>query len=133
MESTLFVLSKLTFSKNLRCLNLPSLVDALSQKRLLSLTCFVFACQNILSGKFKHLKYSQNVNFTGTNNVDSILVVKSTLACEGMAALLKNTNNYLKSIHFASYKGRRVVLRENICMLMKKYVINKHLFRLTFV
>ena len=73
MKSTLLVLSKLTFSENLRCLNLPLLVGALSQKRSLSLTCFVFAGQNVHSEKFKHLKYSENVNFAGTNNVDSIL------------------------------------------------------------
>ena len=36
MEFTLFVLAKLTFSENLRCLNLPLLVGAVSQKRLLS-------------------------------------------------------------------------------------------------
>ena len=73
MESTLFVCENLSFSKNLRCLNLPLLVGGLSQKRSLSLTCFVFAGQNVHSGKFKHLKYSENVNFAGTNNVDSIL------------------------------------------------------------
>ena len=72
IESTLFVPEKLTFSENLRCLNLPLLVGALSQKRSLSLTCFVFAGQNVCSGKIKHLKYSENVNFEGTNNVDSI-------------------------------------------------------------
>ena len=74
MESTLFVPEKLTFSENLRCLNLPLLVGALSQKRSLSLTCFVFAGQNVHSGKFKHLKYSENDKFSGTNSVDSILV-----------------------------------------------------------
>ena len=73
MESTLFVSAKLTFSENLRCLNLPLLVGALSQKRSLSLTCFVFAGQNVHSGKFKHLKYSENDKFSGTNSVDSIL------------------------------------------------------------
>ena len=74
MESTLFVSAKLTFSENLRCLNLPLLVGAVSQKRLRSETCFVFAGKSVHSGKFKHLKYSENVNFAGTNNVDSILV-----------------------------------------------------------
>ena len=73
MESRLFVLEKLTFSENVRCLNLPLLVGALSQKRSLSLTCFVFACQNFHSGKFKHLKYSENVKFAGTNNFEYIL------------------------------------------------------------
>ena len=77
IESILFVPENLTFSENLRCLNLPLLVGALSQKRSLSLTCFVFAGQNVHSGKFKHLKYSENVNFAGTNNVDSILVDRS--------------------------------------------------------
>ena len=73
MESTLFVCENLSFSKNLRCLNLPLLVGGLSQKRSLSLTCFVFAGQNVHSGKFKHLKYSENDKFSGTNSVDSIL------------------------------------------------------------
>ena len=73
IESILFVPENLTFSENLRCLNLPLLVGALSQKRSLSLTCFVFAGQNVHSGKFKHLKYSENVKFSGTNSIDSIL------------------------------------------------------------
>ena len=74
MESKLFVSSKLTFSENLRCLNLALLVSAVSQKRSLSSTCFVIAGQSIHSGKFKYLKYSENVNFAGTNNFESILV-----------------------------------------------------------
>ena len=77
IESILFVPENLTFSENLRCLNLPLLVGALSQKRSLSLTCFVFAGQNVHSGKFKHLKYSENDKFSGTNSVDSILVGRS--------------------------------------------------------
>ena len=76
MESTLFVPENLSFSENLRCLNLPLLVGALSQKRLLSLTCFVFAGQNVHSGKFKHLKFSENDKFSGTNSIDSILSSK---------------------------------------------------------
>ena len=36
LESTLFVSTNLSFSENLRCLNLPLLVGAVSQKRLLS-------------------------------------------------------------------------------------------------
>ena len=50
-------------------------VGAISQKRWPSETCFVFAGQNVNSGKFKHLKYSENVNFEGTNNVDFILEI----------------------------------------------------------
>ena len=65
IESILFVPENLTFSENLRCLNLPLLVGALSQKRSLSLTCFVFAGQNVHSGKFKHLKYSEMTSFQG--------------------------------------------------------------------
>ena len=73
MESTLFVLSKLTFSENLRYLNLALPVGVVSQKRSFSSTCFVLSGQSINSGKFKHLKYSENVNFEGKNSVDSIL------------------------------------------------------------
>ena len=36
MKSTLFFSSKMSFSENLRCLNLPLYVGAVSQKRLLS-------------------------------------------------------------------------------------------------
>ena len=75
MESKLFVHSKLTFSENLRCLNFPLLEGALSQKRSVSLTCFILTSQNVHSGRFKHFKYSENVNFEGTNSVDSILEV----------------------------------------------------------
>ena len=74
MESTLFVPVNLSFSENLRCLKMPLLVGAISQKRWPSETCFVFAGQNVNSGKFKHLKYSENVKFTGTNYIDSILI-----------------------------------------------------------
>ena len=74
IESTLFVPVNLSFSENLRCLKMPLLVGAISQKRWPSETCFVFAGQNVNSGKFKHLKYSENVKFTGTNYIDSILV-----------------------------------------------------------
>ena len=48
-------------------------VGALSRKRSLSLTCFVFAGQNVHSGKFKHLKFFENDKFSQTNSVDSIL------------------------------------------------------------
>ena len=81
MESTLFVPSKLTFSENLRCLNLALLVGAVSQKRSLSSTCFVIAGQSIHSGKFKHLKYSENVNFEETSNVVSILTLWYVVLC----------------------------------------------------
>ena len=74
MESTLFATTKLTFSENLRCLNLALLVAAVSQKRSLSSTSFNTAGHSIHSGKFKYLKYSENVNFAGINSTDSILM-----------------------------------------------------------
>ena len=43
-----------------------------SQKRLLSSTCFVITGQRIHTGKLKPLKYADNVNFEGTDSVDSI-------------------------------------------------------------
>ena len=58
-------------------------LGALSQKRSLSLTCFVFADQNVNSGKFKHFKYSENVKFSGTNSVDSILIMYDTNSIVG--------------------------------------------------
>ena len=76
IESTLLVSSKLTFSENLRCLNLALMVGAVSQNRSLSSTCFVVAGQSIYSRKAKHLKYSEDVNLEGTNSVDSILVLQ---------------------------------------------------------
>ena len=81
MESTLFVPAKLTFSENLKCLNLPLLVGAVSLKRSLSWTCSVFAGQSVNSRKFKHLKYSENVNFAGTNKVDSSLAYHYQPVC----------------------------------------------------
>ena len=75
MKLALFVPSKLTYWKNLRCLNLPLLVSAVTQNRSLSSAYFVFKGQSIYSGKVKYLGYSENVNFEGTNSVDSILGV----------------------------------------------------------
>ena len=72
-----FVSTKLTFSENLKYLNLPLLVGVLSEKKLLPLASFVLAGQSIQSRKFKHLKYSENVNFIGTNDFESILIVNA--------------------------------------------------------
>ena len=90
MESTLFVLAKLTFSENLRCLNLPRLVGTISQKRLLSKACFIFAGQSVHSGKFIYHKYFEIVNFAGTKSVDSILVIFLFLP----ASLLSSSSCY---------------------------------------
>ena len=75
METTLLVLSKLTFSVYLWCLNLALLVGALSQKRFpQKRSYFSTWFFSILSGKFKHHKYLENVNFEGKSNVVSILI-----------------------------------------------------------
>ena len=49
-------------------------MGAITQKGLFSEHFVVFASQSIHRGKFKHLEYSENVNFVGTNSIDSILV-----------------------------------------------------------
>ena len=66
-------------------------VGTLSQKRLLFLTCFVFAGQNVHSGKFKHITYSENVNFAGTNDVDSILVLRQRDYKSGFGSTIRPT------------------------------------------
>ena len=73
MEWTLFVHAKLTFSEYLRCLNflLWTLWPA-KTKQVLESNLFLDTAPT-RSGKFKHLKFSENVNFARTNNVDSIL------------------------------------------------------------
>ena len=48
----------------------------LISKEIALLNLFCFSGQNVCSGKLKHLKCSENVNFAGRNNVDSILVEK---------------------------------------------------------
>ena len=73
MESTLFVPTKLTFSEYLRCLNFllltlwPAKTEQVQESDLFRDTA------PTRSGKFKHFKFSENVNFAGTNSVDSIL------------------------------------------------------------
>ena len=101
MESTLFVPVNLSFSENLRCLKMPLLVGAISQKRWPSETCFVFAGQNVNSGKFKHLKYSENVKFTGTNYIDSILAAWEWMGirfCFILIIILKESCEFTKEI-----------------------------------
>ena len=71
-------------------------MGAVSQKRLLSSTCFVIAGQSFHSGKFKHLKYSENVNFAGTNNFESILGAGSYFDTE--IRILGSTIHELKNL-----------------------------------
>ena len=94
IESILFVPIILTFSKNLRCLNLALTQAQKSVTRhfwwLKKLCIFFilalsknfwsfleFFCWQHCShtGKFKHLKFLENVKIIGTNNIDSILEV----------------------------------------------------------
>ena len=75
IDLILFVPVKLTFSKYLRCLNFPLWIlwPAKTEKVLESnLFCDTAPTK---SGKFKHLKLSENVSFVETNSVDSILDV----------------------------------------------------------
>ena len=51
----------------------------LISKEIALLNFFFIAGQSNHSGKFKHLKYSENVNFEGTSSVDSILIPPETL------------------------------------------------------
>ena len=92
IESMLFVPIILTFSKNLRCLNLALTQAQKSVTRhfwWLKKLCifFILALSKIFwsfleffcwqhcshTGKFKHLKFLENDKIIGTNNIDSIL------------------------------------------------------------
>ena len=75
MESTLLVPEKLTFSENLRCLNFPLWTFWPAKTKKVKESNLFWDKAPTRSGKFKHLKFSKNVNFAGTNSVDSILVV----------------------------------------------------------
>ena len=71
MKLTSFVPSKLTFSEYLRCLNFPLWIlwPAIAKQVKES----DLSTAPTSSGKFKHLRFSENVNFEGTNSADSIL------------------------------------------------------------
>ena len=51
-------------------------------KKIAPPNLFFYQSQSIYSGKFKHLKYSENNNFEGTNSFDSILVVRKQFTYE---------------------------------------------------
>ena len=108
IESTLFVPEKLTFSENLRCLNLALLEGGLSQKRSPSSSCFVIADQRLHSGKFKYLRYSQN---GGINSVDFI-------SAENLyTSLFKDSLNK----HQKSTVGKIQLIQANYCSGMKEW------------
>ena len=76
MESTLFVPENLSFSEYLRCLNFPLQTFWPPKTKQVKESNLFWDKAPIKSGKFKHLKFSENVNFEGTSIVDSILVRK---------------------------------------------------------
>ena len=45
--------------------------------------------QSIPNGKFKHLEYSENVNFEGTNSLDSIFVFFMHIWCKTKIQMLR--------------------------------------------
>ena len=73
MGSTLFVPTKLTFSEYLRCLNFPLWTFWLAKTKQGKESNLFRDKVPTRSGKFKHLKFSENVHFAGANSVDSIL------------------------------------------------------------
>ena len=73
MELTLFVPAKLTFSEYLRCLNFPLWTLWPAKTKQVSEGHLFWDMVPTRSGIFRHLKFSENVNFAGTNSVDSIL------------------------------------------------------------
>jgi len=70
MKTTLFVRSKLTLHRKFKIFEFGSIGGYNISKKLLSSTY----SYRIHCGKFKHLKYSLNVNFEETNSVILILV-----------------------------------------------------------
>ena len=75
METTLLVSSKLTFSEYLRCLNFPLWTFWPAKTKQVKESDLFWDKAPTRSGRFKHLKFSENDKFSGTNSVDSILVV----------------------------------------------------------
>ena len=73
MNSKLFVPAKLTFSEYLRCLNFPLWTFWPAKTKKGKESNLFRDKVPTKSGKFKHLKFSENVNFSRTNSVDSIL------------------------------------------------------------
>ena len=73
MDSKLFVPVKLTFSEYLRYLNFPLLTFWPAKTKQVSEGHLFWDMAPTRSGIFKHLKFSENDKFTGTNSVDSIL------------------------------------------------------------
>ena len=69
MESALFVPAKLTFSEYLRCLNFPLWTFWTAKTKQVKESNLFWDKAHTRSGKFKHLKFSENINFAGTNSV----------------------------------------------------------------
>ena len=75
MGSTLVLSAKLIFSEYLRCLNFPLWILWPAITKEADESNLFWDTAPTSCAKFKHLKFSENVNVEGTNNVDSILVL----------------------------------------------------------
>ena len=73
IESILFVPENLTFSEYLRCLNFPLWTFWPAKTKQVKESYLFSDKAPTRSGRFKHLKFSENDKFSGTNSVVSIL------------------------------------------------------------
>ena len=107
MEPTLFVSSKLTFSKYLWCLNFPPTITKQVERNDFFWTNLFWDTLPTRSGKYKHHEYSENVNFGETNNVVSILV-------KVMGFIL----------YFGSLNSQTIIYKVWIEVILQQYWIN---------
>ena len=87
----------------------------LSQKRLHQKRSLFWNCLVIAGGKFKHLKFLENVKFEETNNIDSILGI----LCNSVMTIIKfySEGNPIDILH----KNNAVyVSLENFLVLLNK-------------
>ena len=68
-----YVTLKLTFSGHLRCLNFPLWILWPAKTKQVQESNLFCDTAPTKSGKFKHLKFSENDKFVETNSIDSIL------------------------------------------------------------
>ena len=74
IRSKLFVPENLSFSEYLRCLNFPLWTFWPAKTKQVKESDLFWDKAPTRSGRFKHLKFSENDKFSGTNSVDSILI-----------------------------------------------------------
>ena len=83
IESILFVPENLTFSEYLECLNFLLWTFLPAKTKQVKESDLFWDKAPTRSGKFKHLKFSENVKFSETNSVDSILTDCSKMGPSG--------------------------------------------------